>query len=132
MGMRPMSDSIPKAATASKSTGLHHAFFKELILGQNPDGSISNCKTLINAIQPGYVDVTAPFLIFAGEEDKSAPLDGCRTILSKISSSYRSLKMMDGVGHWHCIEASEEVGRAISKFSSSTKRFNDFAYYLDY
>lgn len=114
-----MADSIPKAATGSKSTSLHHAFIRELILGQNPAGYIANCKAIINAEKPDYAAIKAPFIAITGQDDRSAPLDGCKAILDRLSSPRKSLTVLEGVGHWHCIEASEEVGRAISEFCAS-------------
>jgi pimeloyl-ACP methyl ester carboxylesterase len=118
-GMEPIADSIPKAATGSESTALHHAFIRELILAQDPAGYIAHCKVIINAKKPDYAAVKAPFLIIAGQEDKSAPLDGCVSILNSISSSQKILELLEGVGHWHCVEASNEVGRVMSEFCAS-------------
>jgi esterase/lipase len=114
-----MADSIPRAATGSKSTSLHHAFIRELILGQVPVGYIAHCEAIINAEKPDYSTIKLPLLIIAGSDDKSAPLDGCRYILDSVASSKKDLKILEGVGHWHCIEAGEEVGRAIAEFVTS-------------
>jgi esterase/lipase len=114
--MEPLANSIPKAATGSTSTVLQQAFIRELILAQNPAGYIAHCKVIVNATKPDYAAIKAPFLIIAGQEDKSAPLDGCVSIINSVSSSKKILEVLDGVGHWHCIEASDEVGRVMSEF----------------
>ena len=57
-----------------------------------------------------------PVLIIAGEEDKSAPLKGCEFILGELGSREKKLEVLKGVGHWHCVEASDEVGRLVKGF----------------
>lgn len=114
-----MANTIPNAATGSKSTALHKAFIRELILGQSPEGYVSLCRVISEATAPDYAAITTPLLIIAGSEDKSAPLEGCKHIMASVSSSVKSLDVLPGVGHWHCIEASEDVGKLISNFVSS-------------
>jgi pimeloyl-ACP methyl ester carboxylesterase len=55
-------------------------------------------------------------LIIAGEEDKSAPLTGCEFILGELGSKSKSLEVLKGVGHWHCVEASDEVAGLVRAF----------------
>jgi pimeloyl-ACP methyl ester carboxylesterase len=55
-------------------------------------------------------------LIIAGDEDKSAPLTGCEFILGQLGSKSKSLEVLKGVGHWHCVEAGDEVARFVSAF----------------
>lgn len=112
-----MANTIPAAATGSRSTPLQKAFIRELILGQDPEGYVSLCHVVSEATAPDYAAVRAPLLIIAGSEDKSAPLDGCKHVLAHVSSSTKTLEVLQGVGHWHCIEASDEVGRLIVKFT---------------
>jgi len=118
-GMEPMADSIPNQATGSRSTPLQKAFIRELILAQNSVGYASLCKVVVTARVPNYAAVKAPFLLIAGDEDKSAPLDGCRHIFDNIASQNKRLEVLPGVGHWHCIEASDDVGRLIADFAST-------------
>lgn len=120
-GMEPMANTIPDAATGSRSTPLQKAFIRELILGQNPEGYISLCRVVSEAITPDYAAIKAPLLIVAGEEDKSAPLEGCKHILGHVASSTKTLQTLPGIGHWHCIEASDEVGKLILNFTKSCK-----------
>jgi pimeloyl-ACP methyl ester carboxylesterase len=118
-GMEPMANTIPEAATGSRSTPLHKAFIRELLLGQNPLGYISLCRVISAATAPDYAAVKAPFLLIAGEEDKSAPLDGCKHIIGNVTSQNKKIEVLPGVGHWHCIEAGEEVGKLIAEFAKS-------------
>lgn len=49
-------------------------------------------------------NITIPILILAGAEDKSAPLDGCKRMFEQIPGEEKKLVVLDGVGHWHCLE----------------------------
>ncbi|KAJ5888231.1 Alpha/beta hydrolase fold-1 [Penicillium taxi] len=115
-GMEPMANSIPFAAVGSKSTALQKSFIRELILGQDPKGYAALCRAIANAQAPDYIAVHVPFLLIAGEEDKSASFEGCQYIYDHVSSVSKSLEVLKGVGHWHCIEAPDEVGGFIAKF----------------
>lgn len=77
-GMQPMADTIPQAAVGKKASPLAKAFIRELLLGQDPAGYISNCRVIVTAKPPNYSKISVPVLILAGEEDKSAPLEGCQ------------------------------------------------------
>ncbi|KAJ5551506.1 Alpha/beta hydrolase fold-1 [Penicillium sp. DV-2018c] len=115
-GMEPMANTIPYAAVGSRSTPLQKAFIRELILGQSPEGYAALCRAIASAEAPDYTAVKAPFLLIAGEEDKSASMEGCRHIYEHVSSQWKSLEVLKGVGHWHCIEAADEVGALIVSF----------------
>jgi pimeloyl-ACP methyl ester carboxylesterase len=65
--------------------------------------------------------VQCPVLVIAGEEDKSAPLEGCQSIFGELSSQEKKLEVLKGVGHWHCVEAGDEVGRLVKDFVGRLK-----------
>lgn len=115
-GMQPMADSIPQAAVGKNASPLAKAFIRELLLAQDPAGYCSNCRVIVTAKPPNYSKISIPVLVLAGEEDKSAPLEGCKKMLEEMGSGEKKLEIMQGVGHWHCIEAFEEVGRLIKSF----------------
>ncbi|KAL1301674.1 hypothetical protein AAFC00_005891 [Neodothiora populina] len=117
-GMDPMADTVPYAAVGSKAQRVHSAFIRELVLGMDPAGYISLCRVVAYAYKspPQYAKVKCPTLIIAGDEDKSAPLPGCKNILENISSTDKNMTVLDGVGHWHCIEAPEKVGELMADF----------------
>lgn len=114
--MEPLANTIPKAATGSYSTPLHRAFIRELLLGQDPEGYISNCQVIAQAQPPAYEKVKVPFLLIAGEDDKSASLEGCTHIYNSVASDFKKMEVLEGVGHWHCIEAGDQVGDLIAGF----------------
>lgn len=115
-GMQPMADTVPQTAVGSKASPLASAFIRELLLGQDPAGYCSNCRVIINAKPPNYSKINIPILILAGEEDKSAPLEGCKRMFEEIGTSEKKLEVMKGIGHWHCLEAFEDVAKLIEGF----------------
>ncbi|GAB7365846.1 hypothetical protein MBLNU230_g7178t1 [Neophaeotheca triangularis] len=117
-GMEPLADTIPTAATNSASTPLQRAMIRELLLAQDPKAYASHCNVIVNAKEPEYAKIQAPVLVLAGDEDKSAPLEGCRTIMDGLRDR-KELKVLEGVGHWHCIEAGDRVGEEVARFCRS-------------
>jgi pimeloyl-ACP methyl ester carboxylesterase len=115
-GMQPMADTVPHAAVGKKASPLVKAMIRELLLAQDPAGYISNCRVIVNAKPPDYSKISVPVLILAGDEDMSAPLEGCKKMFDEIASSEKKLEVMEGVGHWHCLEAFDEVARLIEGF----------------
>jgi pimeloyl-ACP methyl ester carboxylesterase len=114
--MESMASTIPNAAVGKKASPLAKGYIRELLLSQDPAGYCSNCRVIINAKPPEYSKIAVPVLILAGEEDKSAPLEGCQRMFEEIGTGEKRLEVMQGVGHWHCLEAFEEVGRQILAF----------------
>lgn len=117
-GMESMADTVPYAAVGAKAQRIHSAFIRELILGMDPSGYNSLCRVIANAYKspPKYGNVSCPTLIIAGEDDKSAPLPGCKKILEALGSKDKDLTILNGVGHWHCVEAPEDVGKLLVEF----------------
>ncbi|KAH7312926.1 3-oxoadipate enol-lactone hydrolase-like protein [Rhexocercosporidium sp. MPI-PUGE-AT-0058] len=117
-GLEPLANTIPTLATGSKSTSLHHAFIRSLILGTTPAGYISLCNAIANATKPDYASIDVPLLILAGEDDKTAPLAGAEAIAREYGTKggEKKVEVFRGVGHWHCVEAGEEVGRLVGGF----------------
>lgn len=115
-GMQPLADMVPHAAVGKNASPLAKAFIRELLLGQDPAGYMSNCRVIINAQVPEYRKISIPILILAGEEDQSAPLEGCKKMFEEIGTKEKRLEIMQGVGHWHCLEAFDEVVELIQTF----------------
>ncbi|ORY62456.1 3-oxoadipate enol-lactone hydrolase-like protein [Pseudomassariella vexata] len=123
-GMEAMADTIPRAATGSQSTAAQHAMIRSLLLSQDVLGYASLCEVIAKASPPDYDRVKCPVLILAGGEDKSAPLDGCRIILEQCGTvrGKKRLQIVDGVGHWHCIESPGVMGEAIAGFATQVSQ----------
>ncbi|CAL3965557.1 unnamed protein product, partial [Diplocarpon coronariae] len=117
-GLEPLANTIPSSATGSRSTPLQQAFIRSLILGTSPGGYISLCNVIAKAARPKYESTDVPVLILAGEDDKTAPLDSSHAIASSYGtgSGEKSVQVLKGVGHWHCVEAADEVATAVDEF----------------
>lgn len=115
-----MANTIPTAATGANAGPLVTAFIRELLLGQDKAGYLSNCRVIANATRPRYENVQCPALLLAGEEDKSAPLETSKEMFAEFGteSSNKHLEVLSGVGHWHCIEAPVVVGDKVVEFLS--------------
>lgn len=120
-GMEPMANTIPYGAIGSAAGPLVSPFIRELLLGQSSAGYLSNCRVIANAERPKYENIRCPVLLLAGKEDKSAPLDQCKKMFEEIASERKDIEVLDGVGHWHCIEAPVVVGEKILEFLSSNE-----------
>ncbi|KAI1875881.1 uncharacterized protein JN550_002167 [Neoarthrinium moseri] len=117
-GMEAMADTIPAAATGSKSTATHRAFIRALLLSQTSEGYNSLCKAISDAEPPQYSDSRSPLLILSGSDDKTSPLAAAEAILKSWNADVSTaLEILDGVGHWHCIEAADEVANRIKAFA---------------
>lgn len=114
-GMDPLADTIPFAAPAKGASPIVRSFIRELLLGQDPAGYISHCRILINAQPPAYNKINVPVLILAGEEDKTAPVEGCQKMFDEMNTE-KKLEVMKAVGHWQCLEDFAEVGKQILNF----------------
>lgn len=104
------------AATGSKSTPLQHAFIRTLLMSQRPQGYVSLCRVVASATPPVYESIKIPVLIIASNEDKSAPLEGCKEIFRRIGAEEKRMTVLQDVGHWHCIEAPDQVAGKIMEF----------------
>lgn len=115
-GMSPMAETIPFSAPGSRASPLVRAFIRELLLGQSSSGYLSHCRVICDAKTPVYGDIMAPLLLIAGEEDKSADLAMCKRMFDEIGSQEKEMEVLEGVGHWHCLEAPDKVVRTILDF----------------
>ncbi|KAM0262166.1 hypothetical protein ACHAQJ_001909 [Trichoderma viride] len=120
-GMDALADAIPKIATASKATALQRAFIRTLILAQTPEGYIANCKAIIAAPRPDYAKIKTPLLLVAGAEDFVCPIELSQKIFDSWGSTDKRLQVLDGTGHWYCIESPDQVGDAIVQFTDGIK-----------
>jgi len=113
-----MANTIPNTATGPDATPLQKAFIREMLLAQSPSGYIANCRAIEHATPPNYSAVRCPVLVVAGDVDKSAPLAGCEYILGQLGTEEgrRRLEVLEGVGHWHCVEKPDAVGALVSEF----------------
>jgi hypothetical protein len=73
--MEAMANTIPNAATGSKATPLHRAFIREMLMAQEVEGYVANCRTigefctlglLLRGVWVGYV--CCAFWVFLQEQ----------------------------------------------------------------
>ncbi|RDW91963.1 hypothetical protein BP5796_01357 [Coleophoma crateriformis] len=123
-GLEALAETVPTSATGSASTALHHAFIRALILGTSPEGYASLCKVIATAAPPDYQSIKVPLLILAGANDKTAPLAGSQAILDSYGTpeSEKQIEILQGVGHWHCIENPDMVKVHLSRFLKTVTR----------
>ncbi|KAK9311005.1 alpha beta hydrolase protein [Lipomyces starkeyi] len=93
----------------------------------DPKGYIATCRVIAGAPTPDFSAVAKsdrkiPALVLAGAADKTAPFDDC---VDKIAEGlHAEVQVVDGVGHWHAIEAPEVVTDAIKElFKRFESRF---------
>ena len=118
-GMEPIADTVPTAATSSQASALTRGFIRELILGSDPEAYASHCQAIVDSHEPDFAAVRVPVCILTGEEDKSAPLEGCKYILEHIGTSKKELKILEACGHWHCIEIPDRIAQEVETFCAS-------------
>ncbi|KAI5792827.1 3-oxoadipate enol-lactone hydrolase [Pyronema domesticum] len=75
-GMESMAAVIPDAAVGSKASPLAKAFIREVLMGQTTEGYAALCGAIATSTTGDLSKVKAKVLILAGEEDKSAPMEG--------------------------------------------------------
>lgn len=117
--MEPLANTIPTSATNKKSTALQRSIIRELLLNQDAKSYASHCNVICKMQEPDLKSINTSVLILAGDEDMSAPVVGCQYLHDNLAGQKNELKVMKGVGHWHCIEAGDQVASNIAAFCSS-------------
>lgn len=116
-GMSAVADTIVAAATSEETRTqrpLAAALVRELLLGQDPDGYAAACEALAAAIEPDFASITCPVLQLTGDADKVSPVAVNEEIRAQLPKA--RLHVLDGVGHWHTVEAPDEVTRHLRDF----------------
>lgn len=116
-GMRAVADTIVGAATSEetrRSRPLAAALVRELLLAQPPEGYARACEALAAATTPDFGAITAPALLLAGSDDKVSPPAVSEEIAGALGGA--RVTVLDGVGHWHAVEAPGAVTDALRAF----------------
>lgn len=115
--METMANAIPNAATGPKTNALQKSFIREMIMAQDPEGYVANCRAIEHAVPPAYQDVKCPVYIIAGSADKSAPVSGCQFIHDQlVNSSEKKIDVIEDLGHWYCVEDPGTVGPMVASW----------------
>lgn len=118
-GMPAVADGIAAVAVSDRSRArnpLSGALVRELLLGQDPEAYAAACEALAAAADPDFAAITAPVLLLTGSEDKTSPValnEEIRDLLPKAD-----LRILDGVAHWHTVEAPDDVTSILVDFLS--------------
>jgi len=114
-----MANTIPNAATGPSTNQLQRSFIREMIMSQDPEGYCANCRAIETAKPPQYDAVSCPIYIIAGEVDKSAPVSGCQFIHDSLTgASDKKIDVLDGLGHWYCVEDPVKLGKMVAEWCS--------------
>jgi 3-oxoadipate enol-lactonase len=116
-GMEAVAPGIVAAATSQRTRRDHPAlaaFVRELLFRQDPQGYAACCEALANAVTPDYASIHSPVLLIAGSDDKTSPPELSESLVKEISSA--SVEVISDVGHWHAVEAADQVTSALRAF----------------
>ncbi|MFI7131352.1 alpha/beta fold hydrolase [Nonomuraea sp. NPDC050153] len=116
-GMSAVADTIVSIATSEQTRTerpLAAALVRELVLGQDPDSYASACEALASAEEPDFASIKAPVLLLTGSDDKTSPVAVNDDILALLPKA--RLHVIEGIGHWHTLEAPEDVTRRLQEF----------------
>ncbi|VVT58923.1 uncharacterized protein SAPINGB_P006452 [Magnusiomyces paraingens] len=102
-------------ALGSAALPLHRAFVRALVSQQSAPGYVAMCNVIVNSKPAQYDAIQQSVLLITGAEDTSAPYKGCVEIIEQGLKNVKR-EVLEGVGHWHAIEAPEKVGELIANF----------------
>ena len=75
---------------------------------------MAHCGAIATGTVGNLMAVRAKVLIVAGSEDKAAPMEECERYIGGLMEV--ELTVLEGVGHWHAIEAPDEVSKLVDAF----------------
>ncbi|WP_067683083.1 bifunctional fumarylacetoacetate hydrolase/alpha/beta hydrolase family protein [Nocardia miyunensis] len=116
-GMSAVADTIVANALSRKTLEtqpLASALVRELLLGQNPEGYATACEALAAAVEPDIASIEVPVLLVTGDADPVSPVAVNEDLLAIYPNA--RLHVLDGVGHWHPIEAPDAVTTQVVEF----------------
>lgn len=116
-GMEAVAPGIVAAATSERTRREQPAvaaFVREMLFRQDPAGYAACCEALADAVTPAYGDIKAPVLLIAGSDDKTSPPALSESLAEEIGSA--DLELIDGIGHWHAVEAAARVTESLRQF----------------
>ncbi|KIX96427.1 uncharacterized protein Z520_07693 [Fonsecaea multimorphosa CBS 102226] len=115
-GLEDLANRLPTTSTGGHSNNVQKAFIRELLLAQRKEAYIYYCNLIQGASAPDYESLAQPFLMIVGESDNPRTLAGCKSVFERIRSVVKDMAILQNVGHWPTIEASDQVGELIRDF----------------
>jgi pimeloyl-ACP methyl ester carboxylesterase len=121
-GMGPLADALPIGALSEatrKSSPVTHAFFRALVLGNEPRCYAAHCEALLRADADRLLrDVRCPVLLIAGDKDPTVPVARVEALAAKVADS-RLAVIPDG-GHAMQLDRPDLVSDTLRDFFDST------------
>jgi pimeloyl-ACP methyl ester carboxylesterase len=98
-----------------KNNPLVYTIIRLSMLGQDPEGYAKACAALAEANAIDYGSIQARTLVIAGSMDKFPSPEKCKEYVAAMKGR-ASLRVLDGVGHWHLLEDLPGVTEAVQDF----------------
>jgi len=83
-------------------------------MAQAPEGYARNCEALAGATSADLSRIACPTLLITGDQDRTAPPDVGRAMVSAIGGA--ELQVLTACGHWATIERAKQVNYALTVF----------------
>ncbi|GAA5960157.1 hypothetical protein JCM8115_002530 [Rhodotorula mucilaginosa] len=116
-GMISVAATVANAGVSAKTNSsrtLAKSIVRASLLTTPAEGYAQACLAAAGATDPDYSKITAPTLIFAGDEDKTAPKPTIDFLSQAINGS--KVVQLAEVGHWHQVEDFETVAKELKAF----------------
>ncbi|GAA5876549.1 hypothetical protein JCM3774_003135 [Rhodotorula dairenensis] len=116
-GMISIADTVATAGVSAKTNSsrtLAKSVVRASLLMSPAEGYAQACLAAAGATDPDYSKISAPTLIFAGDEDKTAPKPTIEFLHGAINGS-KVVQLAD-VGHWHQVEDFDTVAKELKAF----------------
>jgi 3-oxoadipate enol-lactonase len=116
-GMTAVAHAVSRGATSPRTQAEQPsvtAFVKELLQRQSPEGYAAACEALADSSPPDVSRFDKPVLLVTGSADGVSPADRLGDIASEFSDARSAV--IDGIGHWTSLEASQAVSGLLGEF----------------
>lgn len=114
-GMPAVADTVATAGTSpSIKRPIVKGYVLSSLLATPPEGYAQACVALATAKDPDYSKITAPTMIIAGDEDKTAPRATIDFLAERIGGS--SVQTCQQTGHWIMLESAQTVAELLQHF----------------
>jgi pimeloyl-ACP methyl ester carboxylesterase len=110
-GMAGIADTVVGnafAAESYKSRRGEVTLAREMLTRQDPEGYALACEAAANSSAPDFGKIKGKVVVVSGKEDKVSTVQAGETTTQKLGSN-ATQEVIDGVGHWHMLEAKEKA-----------------------
>ena len=116
-GMYPIAEAIVKNALSNstrETLPVAVAFVRESLLAQDAEGYARTCEALAAAEAAPAEAIRCPVLLVSGDEDVVAPVQGARSLASRLAEA--RVEVLPRCGHWMPVERPAECQRLLREF----------------